>query len=232
MTIKSWRIMKKRKFLQEIQRELEDQRRQWSSEIERLTEGLPVNDDIISCKPTYVCDNSPNQLYYKAFFDVREFERQKVKVSIDGILNKIVVTAVKRIGDLKKTLTQKANIPRYADSNKLSHKINSEGILEVTIPLLYHFPNKNNRNNNFANLKNNTVRMLQIFINLEKETEISDVDIEVIDDKILLITGFTENRDKILKKRYLLPNNCIIDDIDAKVNENLHLNVYVPFIIS
>lgn len=233
MTIKSWRIMKKRKFLQEIQRELEDQRRQWSSEIERLTEGPPINEDNRSYKPTYMYGNSSNKVFFKAFFDVREFEINKVNVAIDGILNKVVVTAVKRIGDLRKKLTQKVNIPRYADTNHLTHKIRLDGILEVTIPLLYHFPLKNNENDKHTrNHKKNTVRILKIFINLENEIEMSDIDVEVIDDKTLMITGFTENRDKILKKKYLLPYNCIIDDITAEINEDYHLNVHVPFVIS
>ncbi|CAD5116967.1 unnamed protein product [Dimorphilus gyrociliatus] len=230
--------MKKKKFLSEIQQELEMQRRLWSSEISRLTEGVTINNNERSSKPTLIIGKSPGEVLFKAFFDVREYEEGEVLVNIDRILNKVVVTAVKRIGDLTKTLVQKVNLPKYADPINMSKNINYNGILEVTIPILYHFPNQKwiNNDTNYYMKKINKQKKkeyyaLEITVNLESYWQASKVDIEIIDDKTLLITAFTENGDKVLKRRYILPKKSDMDRISAEINDECHITVYVPFII-
>ncbi|CAD5118340.1 unnamed protein product [Dimorphilus gyrociliatus] len=222
--------MRKGKFLSEVQHELEKQRQAWGSEIKRLTEGVtPDNQE--SSKTTSLIDQSSGKPVFKAFFDVREFDRKDINVRIDHLINKVVVKATKKMGVLTRTLTQKANLPRFSDNRKLSKKIGPDGILEVSVPLLYYFPPENEPKSYVYRVDKQTEngkKCLEIVVNTGEGINPEDVDVQVVDDNELIISGESTNGGKNLRKKYYLPQGCSVDDISAEIIDKDHVTIYIP----
>lgn len=225
--------MRRGKFLREVQHELEKQREVWGSEIKRLTEGINLDSNEDSSKTTSLVDQSSGKPIFKAFFDVREFDRKDVNVKVDYLMNKVVVKATKKIGVLTRTLTQKANIPRFSDSRKLTKKFRTDGILEVSVPLLYYFPPQTEPKSYVYRVdkkSENGRKCLEIVVNTGEGIAPEDIDVQVIDETLLLITGVSNNGGKNLKKKYHLPKDCDVNDISAEIMDKDHVIIYVPFL--
>jgi len=143
-----------RDFLVKVQRELEDQRESWRSEIDRLSRStvqLDVEDKLPSLEylpnsggrsssasmdagaNSYVDTTGPVPLF-KAFVDVSEFDSDDVRVTVDKLADKIVVQARQSpvgAAGVSRSFTQRVQLPRFADDERLVARMNRRGILEV-----------------------------------------------------------------------------------------------------
>ena len=140
-----------REFLVNVQRELEDQRESWRSEIDRLSRStvqLDTADRLPSLEyfpsggsssPTdagtnsYVDTSGPVPLF-KAFVDVSEFDANDVHVTVDKLADKIVVQARQPpvgAAGVSRSFTQRVQLPRFADDARLVARMNHRGILKV-----------------------------------------------------------------------------------------------------
>jgi len=143
-----------RDFLVKVQRELEDQRESWRSEIDKLSRStvqLDVADRLPSLEyfpngggsssssdaagtNSYV-DTSGRVPLFKAFVDVSEFDAGDVRVTVDKLADKIVVQARQPpIGaaGVSRSFTQRVQLPRFADDARLVARMNQRGILKVS----------------------------------------------------------------------------------------------------
>jgi len=144
-----------RDFLVKVQRELEDQRESWRSEIDRLSRStvqLDTDDRLPSLEyfpngggsggmsstmdagaNSYV-DTSGREPLFKAFVDVSEFDANDVHVTVDKLADKITVkarqTPVSAAG-VSRSFTQRVQLPRFADDARLVARMNRRGILKV-----------------------------------------------------------------------------------------------------
>lgn len=224
--------MQKKAFLSDIQHELEKQRREWGSEIKRLTQGISNDDKKIS-KTTSLVDQSSGKPTFKAYFDVREFDRDEVNVQVDSLTNKIVVKATNKKGILSRTLTQKANLPKFADTRNITKRIKSDGILEINIPLLYYFPSEDEAKSFVYRVdkrQENGRKCLEIVVNLTDGIDPEDVDLEVIDENVLVVSANSTGSSKSLKKRYHLPKDCDTENISAEITDDNNVTIYVPVV--
>ena len=135
-----------KRFLRDVQHELEGQREEWRFEIERLlakgelqgaspsnggtSQGLGTN--------SYV-DTSGRVPMFTALVDVREFSPRHVSVHLDRITNKVIVKAVEAtpLGAVTKTFTHKISLPRFADEQRMTSRMNKQGMLKVCLTLLF-----------------------------------------------------------------------------------------------
>lgn len=148
-----------RDFLVKVQRELEDQRESWSSEMNRLSRST-VQLDVEDRQPgleyfpnggrsssmstdegtnSYV-DTSGRVPLFKAFVDVTEFDPSDVRVTVDKLANKIVVQARQPplgAGGVSRSFTQRVQLPRFADDARLIARMNHRGILKVNEPHIH-----------------------------------------------------------------------------------------------
>jgi len=151
-----------REFLVKVQRELEDQRESWRSEIERLSRStvqLDTEDRLPSLEyfpngggrssssstdagtNSYV-DTSGHVPLFKAFVDVSEFDAADVRVTVDKLADKIVVHARQPpvgAAGVSRSFTQRVQLPRFADEARLVARMNHRGILKVNEPLRSDF---------------------------------------------------------------------------------------------
>jgi len=144
-----------RDFLVKVQRELEDQRESWRSEIDRLSRST-VQLDVDDSQPSleyfpnggggrsssasmeagansYV-DTTGAVPLFKAFVDVSEFDADDVRVTVDKLADKIVVQARQSpVGGsaVSRSFTQRVQLPRFADDERLVARMNRRGILKV-----------------------------------------------------------------------------------------------------
>ena len=147
-----------RDFLVKVQRELEDQRESWRSEIDRLSRStvqLDVADRLPSLEyfpngaggggggsssssdaGTNSCvDTSGRVPLFKAFVDVSEFDAGDVRVTVDKLADKIVVQARQPplgAAGVSRSFTQRVQLPRFADDARLVARMNHRGILKVS----------------------------------------------------------------------------------------------------
>lgn len=143
-----------RDFLVKVQRELEDQRESWRSEIDRLSRStvqLETEDRLPSLEyfpngasgsssssteagsNSYV-DTSGRVPLFKAFVDVSEFDAADVRVTVDKLADKIVVQARQPpvgAAGVSRSFTQRVRLPRFADDARLVARMNHRGILKV-----------------------------------------------------------------------------------------------------
>ena len=132
-------------LLSAFQHELEEQREEWKQEVQRLTESaIPTKiPQTAQAQGTnsYV-DTSSGHPVFTAFVDVSEFHAKSVEVDYDSLANKVVIRGqtINGIGTMTKTFTQKVQLPKYADDQRLTTKLSRNGILKVEVPLLYYFP--------------------------------------------------------------------------------------------
>jgi len=147
-----------REFLVKVQRELEDQRESWRSEIDRLSRStvqFDTEDRLPSLEyfpnggggsslstdagaNSYV-DTSGRVPLFKAFVDVSEFDAGDVHVTVDKLADKIVVQARQPpvgAAGVSRSFTQRVKLPRYADDARLVARMNHRGILKVNEPLM------------------------------------------------------------------------------------------------
>ena len=142
-----------RDFLVKVQRELEDQRDAWSSEINRLSTstvqfdgddrlpsleyfpngGSGSSSSMDAGTNSYV-DTSGAVPLFKAFVDVSEFDPSDVHVTVDKMADKIVVRARQPpvgAAGVSRSFTQRVQLPRFADDERLVARMNHRGILKV-----------------------------------------------------------------------------------------------------
>jgi len=150
-----------RDFLVKVQRELEDQRESWRSEIDRLSrstvqldapddahlppslEYFPANGRSASAASLYDSASAGANSYvdttgavplFKAFVDVSEFDADDVRVTVDKLADKVVVQARQSpVGatGVSRSFTQRVQLPRFADDERLVARMNRRGILKV-----------------------------------------------------------------------------------------------------
>ena len=145
-----------REFLVKVQRELEDQRESWRSEIDRLSRSTvqldtdqppsleyfpdaggrssPASTTMDAGANSYV-DTSGNVPLFKAFVDVSEFDATDVRVTVDKLAEKIVVQARQLpvgAAGVSRSFTQRVQLPRFADDERLVARMNRRGILKVS----------------------------------------------------------------------------------------------------
>ena len=146
------------RLLVKVQRELEDQRESWRSEIDRLSRStvqLDVADRLPSLEyfpngaggggggsssssdaGTNSCvDTSGRVPLFKAFVDVSEFDAGDVRVTVDKLADKIVVQARQPplgAAGVSRSFTQRVQLPRFADDARLVARMNHRGILKVS----------------------------------------------------------------------------------------------------
>jgi len=153
-----------RDFLVTVQRELEDQRESWRSEIDRLSRSTVQLADVDDAAPptspeyyanggggggrsssaasssmeaganSYVDTTGPVPLF-KAFVDVSEFDADDVRVTVDKLADKVVVQARQSpvgAAGVSRSFTQRVQLPRFADDQRLVARMNRRGILKVT----------------------------------------------------------------------------------------------------
>jgi len=136
-----------KRFLQDVQHELEEQREEWRYEVERLLakgemHAAPSTAGASNLGTNSYVDTSGNVPTFTAFIDVREFSPRNVSVHLDRITNKVIVKAVEAtgLGAVTKTFTHKVSMPRFADEQRLTSRMNKHGMLKIEVPLLYYFP--------------------------------------------------------------------------------------------
>jgi len=146
-----------REFLVKVQRELENQRESWRSEMDRLarsTVQFDTEDRLPSLEyfpngggsgssssmdagtNSYV-DTSGAVPLFKAFVDVSEFDPGDVHVTVDKMADKIVVQARQPpvgAAGVSRSFTQRVQLPRFADDERLVARMNHRGILKVRRP--------------------------------------------------------------------------------------------------
>ena len=128
-----------KKMLKKVQHELEAQRDVWADEINEMlvnpvkSQGKPQGSN------SYV-DTKSGKPIFKAFVDVKDFPPECISISVDNTQNKVVVRAeVKTGGTLKRTFTQKVQLPRYADETNVRSFMSKSGMLKLEVPLLFYF---------------------------------------------------------------------------------------------
>ena len=144
-------------FLVKVQRELEDQRESWRSEIDRLSRSTVQFDEAdrlpsleyfpsgqggagssssqMDAGANSYVDTSGRVPLFKAFVDVSEFDARDVRVTVDKTADKIVVQARQPpvgAAGVSRSFTQRVQLPRFADDERLVARMNHRGILKVT----------------------------------------------------------------------------------------------------
>lgn len=244
------RRRKDKRFLRDVQHELEEQREEWRYEIERLLAkgemqaAPPANASNLGTN-SYV-DTSGNVPTFKAFIDVRDFSPRNVSVHLDRITNKVIVKAVEAtgLGAITKTFTHKVSLPRFADEQRLTSRMNKHGMLKIEVPLLYHFPQTSPTSGaktpkSFVyqvNTSRDGAERLEILVNTGSEYSARDLLVEVTDDKKLVISATRRATDTAGRacsktkrlKEYTLPPFADVDAITSRLSKDGRLQVNVP----
>ena len=204
-----------KKFLHKVQRELEDQRTQWESEVHDLSSHF-VNMSTLSRDDTtglneagassmqgessYV-DTSSGRPIFKAFVDVTGYPPRSINVNVDSLANKVVVTAAQSPDSrgIARTFTQKVALPRFADDQSLTSRLSKTGILKIEVPLIYYFPQPDEAKERDKKAKSFVYqverppsggpRLLEILVNTGHEFRAKELKVLVKDDTKLLIMG-------------------------------------------
>ncbi|KAI0208818.1 hypothetical protein LSAT2_006535 [Lamellibrachia satsuma] len=239
-----------KRFLRDVQHELEEQREEWRYEIERLLakselKGAPPPNASNLGTNSYV-DTSTGVPVFKAFVDVREFSPRHVSVHLDRITNKVIVKAVETTaaGAVTKTFTHKVSLPRFADEQRMTSRMNKKGILKIEVPLLYHFPQVSPTSGaktpkSFVyqvNTSRDGDERLEILVNTGSEYSARDLLVEVTEDGKLAISVRRRATDSAGRacsktrrlKEYTLPPFADVDGITSRLSKDGRLQVNVP----
>ena len=234
-----------KKFLREVQDELEDQRQEWQFEIERLLSKNPMPTDMASKaqadgRNSYV-DTSSGVPIFTAYVDVAEFSPKHISVNLDKITNKVVVKAEQRtgMGAVTKTFTEKVNLPRFADTERLTSRLSKKGVLKIEVPLMYYFPEQHDAKNGKpaksfvyqVKTGRDGSERLEILVNTGTECSAQDLRVEVTGDGKLVIMANGSSANKSggkLLKQYTLPELADIDHITSRLGRDGRLQVNVP----
>jgi len=241
---------KKDKFMNQVQSELYEQRGHWKDEVDRMTEGFALKNKIHSKSPSgqngadaannsYV-DNTSGFPVFKAFVDVSEYPAKGIDVSVDNIENKVVIHAQKRGADgIMRSFTQKVQLPRYSDENRIVTKLSREGILRLEVPLLFYFDPQKKKSKSFINqvvTKADGSKYVEVLVNVGHDTHAWNLKVLVNEkDELLILNeiekhypdGRTKKGHKLIK-RYILPKNAIIPKISSKLGRDGRLAVTIP----
>ena len=230
-------------FICLIQHELEEQREEWKDEVEKLTNGsvlrgVPKNAEVQGTN-SFV-DTSTGVPIFTTMVDVSEFHPRSVEVDYDNISNKLIVYGknINGLGTMTKTFTQKVQLPRYADDQRLSTKLSSRGILKVEVPLLYYFPQQQNKGRDVKSFVNEVrtnrdgSKTLEILVNTGPGVHAKDLHVQVTDARVLLITAqATDDKGKSIRKlikKYTLPDAANVDRIRSRMGKDGRLMVLIP----
>ncbi|ELU09183.1 hypothetical protein CAPTEDRAFT_202797 [Capitella teleta] len=234
-----------KRFLRKVQHELEEQRQEWKSEVERMLQGsqklqtLPKNSQTGGSN-TFV-DTSGVEPIFTAFFDMSEFPPNRISVTIDKLQNKVVVQAMQasRAGNMSKSFTQKVQLPRFSDEHRLTSKLSKKGILKVEVPLMYYFANdadKSKKAKSFVNeVKTNPKtgkQSLEILVNTDPDIRSKDLHVQVDDGKLVISADVISSRSgkskRKLIKQYTLPALANPDKIRSRLGKDGRLAITVP----
>ena len=177
---------------------------------------------------------------FKAFFDVSEYPKKGIAVSVDKIQNKIIVkgTQAGGMGTLTRTFTQKVQLPKFADDQRMKTKLAGNGILKVELPLIYYFPEEKTtvrKPRSFVNeirTRKDGSQVLEILVNAGSNVKARDLKVHVTEENELVITAEKEARNGSVTsntvKRYTLPSFADLDRITSKLGKDGRLMVRVP----
>lgn len=179
---------REKRFLREVQDELEGQRAEWKDEVEKMIEGLHIqkviekehkrnggpNSSPASPGATNYVDTSTGNPIFKAFVDVSEYPASGLSVTVDKLDHKLIVTANKDSGPgtVTRTFTQKVQLPRYADDARVRTKLGRDGVLTVEVPLLFYFDPEKKKSKSFINqvrTRPDGTKALEILVNVGAE---------------------------------------------------------------
>jgi HSP20 family molecular chaperone IbpA len=230
---------KGKKFLQKVQRELEEQRGRWKDDVDKLTGGMfglaaGNNPDIMGTR-SYV-DTSSGKPIFKATVDLSGYRPEEISVTVDKLVNKAVVQAVKKdhTGFPTKTFTQRIQLPRFADDPQLVTKLSKTGQLKLEVPLIYYFDEmkpEGKKAKSFVyqvNKGKDGKERLEILVNTGSGFRARDLKVQVHDDNRLVIIGDKAGEPKKLIKQYTLPAFAHTDGITSRLGKDGRLQVNVP----
>ena len=187
-------------------------------------------------------DTSSGSPIFKAFVDVSDFPARGIHVSVDKIQNKVVVEARKAGGaggTLTRSFTQKVQLPRYADDQRVRSRLAKDGVLTIEVPLMFYFPQEKKSSKSFVNqvkTKPDGSKLLEILVNVGQEISPTDLKVKVNSNNELLILaennvpigGATLSSRTKLIKRYILPRNADTSSISSRLGNDGRLVVVVP----
>ena len=151
-----------------------------------MIEGLHIQKAIIkdtkknklkspaSSGATNYVDTSSGNPIFKAYVDVSEYPPQGLNVTIDKLESKLIVTANRGTepGNVTRSFTQKVQLPRYADDQRVRTRLNKEGILTIEVPLLFYFDPEKKQSKSFINqvrTQPDGSKSLEILVNVGAE---------------------------------------------------------------
>jgi len=226
-----------------VQNELEEQRQEWKDEVDKLTNGNVVHripkDAHVQGSNSFV-DTSSGMAIFTTYVNISEFHPRSIEVDYDNISNKLVIRGrtINGSGTMTKTFTQKVQLPRYADDQRLTTKLSKRGILKVEVPLLYYFPEQQNKGRDIKSFVNEVrtnkdgTQTLEILVNTGPGVRAKDLHVHVTDDRLLLITAdkTDENGETTRKliKKYTLPPTANVDRIRSRMGRDGRLMVLIP----
>ena len=188
-------------------------------------------------------DTSSGNAIFKAYVNVSEFPPESINVNVDTIRNKVIVTAEHKssVGNVARTFTQKVQLPRYADEQKVRSFLSKCGMMKIEVPLLYYFPmhTLDKKGGKPAKSFVNEIRTLptgqqclEILVNTGSNYSARDLHVRVMEDDKLIITaervGSKGRVHTKLIKQYTLPKLADPDAITSKLNKDGRLSVKVP----
>jgi len=206
---------KEKRFLREVQDELEGQRDVWNGEVEKMIEGLHIQQAISkdqhrlgsgapspssstgSESGNYV-DTSTGHPVFKAFVDVSDYPAHGVSVTIDKLDNKLIVQAKRDINganNVARMFTRKVQLPKYTDDARVRTKLSRKGMLTIEVPLLFYFENDKKVSKSFINqVKTNPDggKSLEILVNVGADVRPWELKVRINDKGELLIHSETE----------------------------------------
>ena len=201
---------REKRFLREVQDELEDQRNEWKDEVDRLMMSAPTPPgstlgrrpgSASSMEPpaspnsavsnSYV-DTSTGSPIFKAFVDVSDFPARSISVTVDKLQSKVVVSARKEgVGSTpSKGFTQKVQLPRYADEAMVRSKLSRDGIMTIEVPLMFYFPQEKKSSRSFVNevkTRADGSKVLEILVNVGQDISPTNLKVRVNSNDELLI---------------------------------------------
>jgi len=241
-----------KEFLGKVQRELENQRREWKGEIDRLTSSslMPGSNSSYDVVKNSVVDTSSGRPIFNAFVDVSEFPASSVKVNVDKLTNKVVIEAqqVGKVGTAK-TFTQRVQLPRYADEQSLVARMNKNGILKVEVPLLYYFPEVDGKTDTSkassfvyevrTDPKDGS-KVMEILVSTGREMTSRELRVGMDGDKLQIWSEKAagsvgsqspgEDVKKVLIKQYTMPPNADVDAIRTRRTKDGRYAILVPLL--
>jgi len=184
-------------------------------------------------------DQSTGVPIFKAFFDVSEYPKRGMAVSVDKLQGKIIVkgTQAGAAGTLTRTFTQKIQLPKFADDQRMKTTVSKNGILKVELPLIYYFPEDKTaekKPRSFVNeirTRRDGTQVLEILANAGTDVKARDLKVHVTEENELVITAVKESRkgrQQSTVKRYTLPAFADLDNITSKLGKDGRLVVRVP----